>query len=243
MLKKIRNDFTAATFKLLRLILAITLWSCHVWIAPAVRRCHGSDAEPLHSLNSRPRGEPRMTEGAEANRHVVLNLFQHPVGFLSAFAKRDLNKRSTPRSLDPLNPSGFTLIELIVVVIIVGILAATLLPRIDFGATSSRASVDGAAYMIASDIRYAQEFAMANRVSKSILFDTGNPSYYTFNPVSAGMDPSGQLQGAMINTMVMFTFNSLGEPATSGAWTVTVTDGVNTRTITVTQYTGKVSIS
>ena len=50
--------------------------------------------------------------------------------------------------------------------------------QIDF-TTSSRASVDGAAYMIASDIRYAQEFAMANRVSKTITF-TIDPSVYTF---------------------------------------------------------------
>ncbi len=36
--------------------------------------------------------------------------------------------------------------------IIIGILAATVLPRIDFRITASTASVDGAAYMIASDI-------------------------------------------------------------------------------------------
>jgi len=50
------------------------------------------------------------------------------------------------------------------VMIIIGILAAIVLPRIDFGATSSTVSADGAVYMIASDIRYAQEFATANRV-------------------------------------------------------------------------------
>ena len=143
-----------------------------------------------------------------------------------------------------LNPSGFTLIELIVVMIIIGILAATVLPKIDFGSTSSTASAAGAANMIASDIRYAQEWAMANRISKSVAFTNGS-STYTFSPVSSGMDPSGQLQsvGATISTTVTFTFNSLGEPTAGGGSFVTVSTGGVTRTITVTQYTGKVSIS
>jgi hypothetical protein len=128
--------------------------------------------------------------------------------------------------------------------IIIGILAATVLSRIDFGATSSQTSVGGGAYMIASDIRYTQEFAMANRVSKSIIFTSGS-STYTFNPVSTGMDPSGQLQsiGATIGTTVTFTFNSLGEPIAGGGSSVTVSAGGITKTITITQYTGKVSIS
>jgi len=143
------------------------------------------------------------------------------------------------------NFKGMTLIEVIVVMIIIGIVAAIVLPKIDFGGTSSRASVDGAANMIASDIRYAQEFAMANRVSKTVTFTNGS-SVYTFSPASAGMDPSGQLpSGATIGTTVAFTFNSLGEPTTSspGVWAVTVSAGGVTRTTTVLQYTGKVNIS
>jgi prepilin-type N-terminal cleavage/methylation domain-containing protein len=142
-----------------------------------------------------------------------------------------------------LNPRGMTLIEVIMVMAIIGILAAIVIPRFDF-ATSTMASVDGAAYMIASDIRYAQEWAMANRVSKSIQFSTAAPANkYTFSPVSAGMDPSGQLSGATIGTTVTFTFNSLGEPTAGGGSSVTVSGGGQTRTISVVNYTGKVNIS
>jgi MSHA pilin protein MshC len=235
MFRKIQTDFMAATFKLLRLILAVTIWLCH-GLAAVVSG---------------------MTKIAETDSHVMLNsesvmpnlfrhlfragLFQHLVWFFSAFRRRGFNKPSNPRPLEPLNPSGFTLIEVIAVMIIVGILAATVLSRMDFGATSSRASVDGAANMIASDIRYAQEFAMANRVSKEIRF-TLSSSSYSFFP-SSSFDPSGQLQGATIGTTITFTFNSLGEPTLNGGGFVTVSGGGVSRTITVAQYTGKVSIS
>jgi prepilin-type N-terminal cleavage/methylation domain-containing protein len=135
-----------------------------------------------------------------------------------------------------------TLIEVIVVMIIIGIVAAIVLPKIDFGGTSSRASVDGAAYMIASDIRYAQEFAMANRVSKSVTFNSGS-TIYTFSP-SSSFDSSGQLpSGVTISTNLTVTFNSLGEPIAGGGGSVTISGGGQTKTISVVNYTGKVNIS
>jgi prepilin-type N-terminal cleavage/methylation domain-containing protein len=140
------------------------------------------------------------------------------------------------------NLKGFTLIEVILVMMVIAILAAVAMPRLDIAITTSKASVEGAAHMIASDIRYAQEFAMANRVSKSVTFNSGS-SIYTFNPQST-FDPSGRLpSGVTISTSFTVTFNSLGEPIAGGGSSVTVSDGVNTRTITVTQYTGKVNIS
>jgi MSHA pilin protein MshC len=153
----------------------------------------------------------------------------------------------TPNSeLRTLNSEGMTLIEIILVMVIVGILAATLIPRFDF-TISTKASVDGAAYMIASDIRYAQEFAMANRVSKTVTFTNGS-SVYTFGPVSTGMDPSGQLPSGVTITGTspspcIVTFNSLGEPITGGNGSVTVSSGGQSKTITVRNYTGKVNIS
>jgi prepilin-type N-terminal cleavage/methylation domain-containing protein len=287
MFKKMQINVVAVTFRLLRLLLALTIWSSHIWVAPTFRICHilAAATSGLRSLRidrnrvaatilqieatycqankvlTPPivRSNPGKAKTFEARIHYckvielrsavtliesIPKIWNHRVMGTRVQEKIIKNKPSHPRTLEPLNPSGFTLIELIMVMIIIGILAATVLPRIDFGTTSSRASADGAANMIASDIRYTQECAMANRVSKSIIFTNGS-STYTFNPVSTGMDPSGQLQsiGATIGTTVTFTFNSLGEPTAGGGSSVTVSAGGVTRTLTVMQYTGKVDIS
>jgi prepilin-type N-terminal cleavage/methylation domain-containing protein len=138
---------------------------------------------------------------------------------------------------------GMTLVEVITVLAILAILAAVVIPKLGLPTTTSTASVDGAAYMIASDIRYAQEFAMANRVSKSVNFTSGL-SIYTFSPTS-GLDPSGQLpSGVQISgSNYTITFNSLGEPTTGGGGSVTVTGGGQSSTISVVNYTGKVNIT
>jgi hypothetical protein len=96
--------------------------------------------------------------------------------------------------------------------------------------------------MVASDIRYAQEFAMANGVSKSVNFTSGS-SIYTFSPTN-NLDPSGQLpSGVTLGSNYTITFNSLGEPTTGGDGSVTVTGGGQSSTISVVNYTGKVNIT
>jgi prepilin-type N-terminal cleavage/methylation domain-containing protein len=139
------------------------------------------------------------------------------------------------------NFKGVTLVEVITVLAILAMLAAVVIPKLGLSITSTP-SVDGAAYMVASDIRYAQEFAMANRVSKSVNFTSGS-SIYTFNPAN-NLDPSGQLpSGVTLSSNYTITFNSLGEPTTGGGGSVTVTGGGQSRTIAVVNYTGKVNIT
>ena len=136
---------------------------------------------------------------------------------------------------------GMTLIEVILVMVIMGILSAILIPRLSI-LTSPDSSLEGAAYIIGSDIRYVQESAMANRVSKSVIFTSGS-SAYTFNPTSS-LDPSGKLpSGITISNNFTITFNSLGEPTTGGGGSVMVSNGVQSKTISVVNYTGKVNIS
>ena len=138
--------------------------------------------------------------------------------------------------------AGVTLVEVITVLAILAILAAVVIPKLGLPTTTSGASVDGAAYMIASDIRYVQEFAMANGFSKSVIFTSGS-SIYSFNP-SNGLDPSGRLpSGVTISNNYTISFNSLGEPTMGGGGSVTVTGGGQSRTISVVNYTGKVNIT
>jgi len=137
------------------------------------------------------------------------------------------------RQLSIVNHEGFTLIEVVTILVVLGILAAVAATR--FTGTST-ISVRGAAEMIQADIRYAQEAAMAEHTAKSVIFSTGASSY------TVDSENKELPSGVTIGNNFTVTFNSLGEPTAGGGQSVSVSDGTNTQTITVVNYTGKVSI-
>jgi len=134
---------------------------------------------------------------------------------------------------------GMSLIEVILVTLVIAILAAVIIPRVGFD-TAPRASVEGAAHMVASDIRYTQECAMSTRTSKTITFSAGGNSY-SFAP-SNNLDPSGRLPAGVTTSALTLTFNSLGEPIAGGGGSLTVSGSGGSKTISISNYTGKVSI-
>ena len=129
---------------------------------------------------------------------------------------------------------GYTMIELIMVVVLIAVVSVSVLPK--FFDTST-ITVEGAAEMVAADIRYTQELAMSTNSAKTIVFTTTN-TYYTVDSRNVNL-PSK----VTISSGATFTFNSLGEPTTGGGSSVTLDAGAETKTITVDSYTGRVSSS
>ena len=132
------------------------------------------------------------------------------------------------------NCRGFTLVELIMMVVLIAILAVSIMPKFF---DSSSITVEGAAAIAAADIRYTQELAMATNQAKTITF-TINDTYYTVDSRTVNL-PSK----VSISSGATFTFNSLGEPTTGGGSSVQIQAGSSTKTITVESYTGRVSSS
>jgi prepilin-type N-terminal cleavage/methylation domain-containing protein len=129
---------------------------------------------------------------------------------------------------------GFTLIEIIAVLVVAGVLVAA--AAVKFTSTST-ISLRAAAEMIQADIRYIQVEAMATNANKSINFSAGNNNYMV------GPERRDLPSGVHIATGRLFTFDSLGEPIAGGGQFVSVSDGTITNTVSVVNYTGKVSIN
>ena len=130
---------------------------------------------------------------------------------------------------------GFTIVEIIMVVVLIGILAVSVVPKFT---DTSAISLQGGAAMVRADIRYTQELAMSTHAPKTITFTT-NDTYYTV--VSQTMNLPSRVS---ISSGATFTFNSLGEPTAGGGSSVQITTvGGSTKTITVESYTGRVSSS
>ena len=148
-----------------------------------------------------------------------------------------------------MNDKGFTLVELVMVLVLIGIIAVVVTPKL--GSVSST-KAPALADKLRADIRYAQNLAMTTSQRHRVYINTApgpTPDGYAVVNVATGLvvqDPAGgnlsvvlnagDYAGITVSPNAVIEFNSLGSPTTGGT---NLTAGGTT--ITVTAETGAVN--
>lgn len=162
----------------------------------------------------------------------------------------------------PGTPPGFTLVELTVILILVGILAVVAVPRFfDRGVFEARGFYDEAL----SILRYAHKTAVAQRRAVWFQLDAANDrialcyanSFPCSTPTDQVPDPYGNKPYTVTaasgvdlqTTTAAYFFDALGRPYNSGdtvptsnftTLTISIVGGGQTRTITIERESGHV---
>ncbi|MCM8784371.1 MAG: prepilin-type N-terminal cleavage/methylation domain-containing protein [Candidatus Omnitrophica bacterium] len=161
--------------------------------------------------------------------------------------------------------SGFTLMEIVLVIVLVGILGITFAVKYS-GFEETKLS--SAASKLAADIAYAQQLAITTQLYHGISFDSNAEEYYLFrietnNTQTTIKNPStgedfvveydfGELQGINLQTVnigggteIIFDWQGIpydnSKTALTSDATITLEYRGRTKTLTVIAGTGKVS--
>ena len=152
--------------------------------------------------------------------------------------------------------NGFTLVELLIVVVIIGIAAMISIPIMSSGGNMQLSS---AANMIVADLEYAKSIAITRQEEFTVFFDSNNDSYEVqdangvviLHPVSKRpyrIDfPTSQRMSLVGIDVPSFTvtFDSLGSPSSGGVVGLSLkgSGGGTIIQVIVEPVTGFVSIS
>ncbi len=164
----------------------------------------------------------------------------------------------------PLAPHGYTLVELLIIITILGIAGTMVIPQI--GSTDVL-RVQAAVRTIVADINYMQSDALARQQSRAIVFDPANNSYSLLEVPGDVLDPindliyavdfknskkfhSATIVSAQIDGDEVLVFDEMASPilepgsaAPSAGGRITVTGSGSTFHIDVEAYTGRVTVT
>lgn len=159
-----------------------------------------------------------------------------------------------PRSSTPIS-GAFTLVELMVVVVIIGISAGMVIPFVSSGRDTAGLA---AARMAVCDLQYAQNAAITAQAPVTVTFTPGGEFYTLSNESGPLIHPMNKtayvvnfstqrgfegidIVSASFNGAPAVVFDELGSPDNAG--TVTVQAGAQVYVIAVAAATGKVTVA
>lgn len=143
---------------------------------------------------------------------------------------------------------GFTIIELIIVIVIVGIVATYVIPKITLNVFKESADID----VFISNVRYAQHKSMVTGSRWRIKIDSLNSEYFLDNdstssndlPQLPGEDNPVKLSSGISSNISVFFFDYLGRPTDNGNNLITTAINViiGSKTIIIEPYSGGVYV-
>lgn len=156
----------------------------------------------------------------------------------------------------PTRRGGATLVDLIITVLIMGILAATAMPR--FAEVTARLRTEAVARRVAADLNFARRAAMQTSRTVTLTFQAAPAGYslagamhpaYPHTPYAvtfADVDSTVQLQSYSFNGGSTLSFNAYGRPLVGAnaltEGTVVLRNGSHTFSVVVNPATGEAAL-